>query len=72
MNPSMNPRLWEARRAKDLSQQELAELVGVTRKDIGLIESEGWIPPLEVRVGLAKVLKVPVDTLFPLGGDRAS
>ena len=40
-----NLKLKAARAAKDLSQEQLAQLVGVTRQTIGMIEAGKYTPP---------------------------
>ncbi|MBT8448648.1 MAG: helix-turn-helix domain-containing protein, partial [Gammaproteobacteria bacterium] len=42
----INMRLKLARVAKNLSQQELADLVGASRQTIGLIEKQRYNPSL--------------------------
>ena len=58
----MNLRL--ARIEKNLSQQELAELVDVTRQTIGLIEKGDYNPTLNLCVKIAKSLDKTLDQLF--------
>ena len=51
-----NKRLKLARVEKDLSQAELAEIVGVTRQTIGLIEAGGYNPTLNLCIAICKAL----------------
>jgi len=60
----MNMKLKLARVAKNLSQEELAEEIGVTRQTIGLIEKGKYNPTLNLCVRLAKVLDRTLDELF--------
>lgn len=53
-----------ARVEKNLSQQELADLVNVTRQTIGLIEKGDYNPTLSLCVRIAKVLDKTLDHLF--------
>jgi putative transcriptional regulator len=53
-----------ARVAKDLSQQELAELVGSTRQTIGLIEKGKYNPSLNLCIRIARALDKTLDDLF--------
>lgn len=53
-----------ARIEKDLSQEQLAELLGVTRQTIGLIESGSYNPTLRLCVAICKVLDRTLDELF--------
>lgn len=53
-----------ARVEKNLSQQELADLVDATRQTIGLIEKGKYNPSLNLCIKLAKVLDRTLDQLF--------
>jgi len=46
------------------SQQDLADLVGVTRQTIGLIEKERYNPTLLLCVKIARVLEKTLNDLF--------
>ncbi len=58
----MNLRL--ARIEKNLSQQELADLVEVTRQTIGLIEKGDYNPTLNLCIKIARTLNKTLDQLF--------
>lgn len=58
----MNLRL--ARVEKNLSQQELADLVNVTRQTIGLIEKGDYNPTLNLCIKIARTLNKTLDQLF--------
>ncbi len=53
-----------ARVERDYTQQELADLVGVTRQTIGLIEAEGYNPTIALCLRLAGVLRKSLNDLF--------
>ncbi len=53
-----------ARISKDLTQDQLAYLVGVTRQTIGLIEKGRYNPTLKLCLIIAKVLEKRLDELF--------
>lgn len=53
-----------ARAAAGLSQADLAEVVGVTRQTIGLIEAGGYNPTLNLCVAICKALRVTLNDLF--------
>ena len=53
-----------ARVEKNLSQQELADKVQITRQTIGLIEKGKYNPTLKLCVGIAKALDRTLDQLF--------
>lgn len=59
-----NLRLKAARAAKDLSQQELAELVGVSRQTINAIEKGDYNPTIRLCVGICRVLGLTLNDLF--------
>lgn len=50
----------------NLTQEQLAELVGVTRKTINTIENGKFIPSTKLAIKLARVFEVPVEELFIL------
>jgi putative transcriptional regulator len=58
-----------ARVEKDLTQEQLAELVGVTRQTIGLIEAGKYNPTLKLCLALAKVTGKQLDDLFWIKGE---
>lgn len=47
-----------------LTQQELADKVGVRRETIVFLEKEKYNPSLKLAIDIAKVLKTKVDNLF--------
>ncbi len=49
---------------KDLTQEELAEKIGVTRQTIGLIEKGQYNPTIILCLNLSKVLGKTLDQLF--------
>ena len=53
-----------ARVAAGLTQQQLADRVGVTRQTIGLIESGGYNPTIRLCLKLAQVTGKSLDELF--------
>lgn len=59
-----NVRLKMARIEHDLSQDELAKKVGVTRQTIGLIELGKYNPTLSVCIAICKTLNKTLDELF--------
>ena len=59
-----NLRLKAARAAHDMSQADLAIAVGVTRQTIGLIESGGYNPTLNLCIAICKALNVTLNDLF--------
>lgn len=59
-----NLRLKAARAGLDLSQQELAERVGVSRQTISAIEKGDYNPTINLCVAICKVLGKTLDELF--------
>ena len=59
-----NLKLMAARAAKDLSQEQLAQLVGVTRQTIGMIEAGNYNPTLNLCIAICKALDRTLDELF--------
>jgi len=64
MKNSKNMRLKLARVEKELSQDELARLVGVSRQTIGLIESGNYNPSLSLCVAICRCLSKTLNDLF--------
>jgi len=64
MKAAANMKLRLARVEKNLSQQELADKVDVTRQTIGLIEKGGYNPTLKLCIRIAKALDKTLDQLF--------
>ena len=58
-----------ARVEKDLTQQELADLVGVTRQTIGLIEAGKYNPTLKLCFLLAYATDKSLEELFWTEGE---
>ncbi len=59
-----NKRMKIARIECDLSQEQLAEKVGVTRQTIGMIESGKYNPSLNLCIAICKVLNKTLNDLF--------
>lgn len=59
-----NLNMKSARAAKDLSQQELADLVGVSRQTINAIEKGDYNPTIRLCILICKVLDKKLDELF--------
>lgn len=53
-----------ARVQKDLTQEELADMVGVTRQTIGMIETGNYNPTLNLCIEICKALDRTLDDLF--------
>jgi putative transcriptional regulator len=58
--------LKEARARRDLTQQELADKVGVSRKTINTIENGVFVPSTILALKLARTFGTTVERLFRL------
>ncbi|MGN0798933.1 MAG: helix-turn-helix transcriptional regulator [Christensenellales bacterium] len=59
-----NLRLKAARAALDLSQQQLADAVGVSRQTINAIEKDDYNPTIRLCIAICRVLGKTLDELF--------
>ncbi len=59
-----NLRLKAARAGMDLSQEELAKAVGVSRQTISSIEKGDYNPTINLCIAICKVLGKTLDELF--------
>ena len=59
-----NLRLKSARAALDMSQQQLADAVGVSRQTINAIEKGDYNPTIRLCLAICKVLGKTLDELF--------
>lgn len=57
-------RVKELRARFDITQGELAELVGVTRQTIVALEKGSYTPSLLLAMNLAEVFKLPIEEIF--------
>ncbi len=53
----------------EMTQQQLAEQVGVTRQTIVAIEKEKYSPSLEAAFRIAKVFDRPLEDVFSYDGE---
>lgn len=59
-----NLRLKSARAAMDLSQQQLADAVGVSRQTINAIEMGDYNPSVRLCIAICRALGKTLDELF--------
>ena len=59
-----NLRLRSARAAKGLSQQALADLVGVSRQTVNAMEQGDYNPTIRLCVAICRALGRTLDELF--------
>jgi len=62
----MKNRLKVARAEMNLTQEELAKLVGVSRQSINAIESRNYVPSTVLALKMARVFGKPVEDIFML------
>lgn len=66
MEESLQTSMKVQRAMRNLTQADLAELAGVTRKSINAIEMGHMVPSTILALKLARALGVTVETLFSL------
>ena len=59
-----NLRLKSARAAKDLSQQQLADMVSGSRQTINAIEKGDYNPTIRLCIAICRALDKTLDQLF--------
>lgn len=60
----INDKMKQARVEKNLSQGELAQMIGVSRQTINMIENGDYNPTLMLCIKICKVLDKTLDQLF--------
>ena len=59
-----NLRMKAARVSKDLSQDQLARMIGVSRQTINAIEKGDYNPTINLCISICKALDKALDELF--------
>lgn len=54
------------RAIKNITQAELADLIGVSRQTINTIESNRYVPSTVLALKIARVFEKPVEQIFML------
>ena len=67
--PVLKTRMHEFRKAMNLQQAELAEMVGARRETIGKLENGKYNPSLKLAMDIAKVFGKPVEEVFMFEDD---
>ena len=62
----MTNRLKLARAQHDITQEQLAQRVGVSRQSINSIEKNRYVPSTVLALKIAQVLSTPVEDIFSL------
>ena len=70
--PAIRNQIRELRTLREMTQQELADQVGVTRQTVIAIEQDKYSPSLETAFKVAIALGVPIEKCFQFdpGGKR--
>jgi DNA-binding XRE family transcriptional regulator len=56
--------LKKYRQLKELTQEQLAEIVGVRRETIMRLESGKYNPSLKLAVDISRVVNAPIEEIF--------
>lgn len=64
----MKNQLRELRAAREWSQSDLAERLGVSRQTVNAIETEKYDPSLPLAFKVAKLFKLPIENIFEYNG----
>lgn len=67
----LKDRIYQLRKARGLSQQQLGEILGLTHKSISMLESGGRSTTIEKLVILAEYFQVSTDYLLGVTDDPA-
>jgi len=62
--PAIRNQIRELRALREMTQQELADQVGVTRQTVIAIEQDKYSPSLETAFKVASVISVPLEKCF--------
>ncbi len=62
--PAIKNRVKELRASRTMTQQELADHIGVTRQTVIAIEQDKYSPSLETAFKVALVFGVPLEQVF--------
>lgn len=60
----MKNKVKELRKKQKLTQEELADLIGVSRQAINAIEKEKFDPSLPTAFKMAKLFKTTIEEMF--------
>jgi putative transcriptional regulator len=60
----MNNRVKELRKEKGLTQEDLAEVIGVSRQTVNAIEKQKFDPSLNTAFKMAKLFQLPIESIF--------
>ncbi len=70
MHEVINNNIYQLRTAENITQEELAAAVGVTRQTIIAMEKGNYVPSIALALKLAAYFKKSVDDVFTLTYER--
>ena len=62
--PDFECRLKKFRLLKDLTQEQLAEKVGVRRETIMRLEKAQYNPSLKLAIDISRIVEAPIEDIF--------
>ena len=65
---SLGSSVYHAWKKSGLSQENVAEKLGVSRQTVNAVENDKYGPTLALGMKLARLLETPVEELFTLEG----
>ncbi len=66
----MKNKVRELRKLKGLTQEQLAEIIGVSRQTINAIEKEKFDPSLPTAFKMAQLFDLPIEQFFLFEGNQ--
>ena len=66
MNEELDNHIHKLRQAHKVSQQELTDAIGVSRKTISTVETGRFTPSVVIALKIARHFDVPVEAVFEL------
>ena len=66
MNEDLDNHIHKLRLRHKISQQELADAIGVSRKTISTVETGRFTPSVVIALKIAEYFAIPVEQVFAL------
>ena len=66
MNEDLDNHIHKLRLQHKISQQELADVIGVSRKTISTVETGRFTPSVVIALKIAEYFAIPVEQVFAL------
>lgn len=70
MNDILSNRISVLRAERQMSQSDLAQAIGVSRKTISTVEVGRFVPSTVIALKIARFFDVPVESVFTLRGEQ--